>query len=135
MPSPGGGLTAHLIARSSRAAPDTVRAKRGQSVRFCEAAGFPVGWAHDGANRHDSKRLEPTIDSIPIERPAPSEKYPAWIAAMTTTASITFLQPELVWDFRVERAASINISGHKYGLTPWASAGWCGGPRTCCRRS
>jgi glutamate decarboxylase len=37
---------------------------------------------------------------------------------MTTTASITFLQPELVWDFRVERVASISISGHKYGLTP-----------------
>jgi len=42
---------------------------------------------------------------------------------MTTTASITFLQPELVWDFRVERAASISISGHKYGLTP-RGVGW-----------
>ena len=27
-----------------------------------------------------------------------------------------FLQPELVWDFRLERVASINTSGHKYGL-------------------
>ncbi|HXA61987.1 MAG TPA: glutamate decarboxylase [Streptosporangiaceae bacterium] len=40
-----------------------------------------------------------------------------------------FVQPELVWDFRVERVASINTSGHKYGLAPlgvgwvvWASA-------------
>src|SRR5215467_2662417 len=27
-----------------------------------------------------------------------------------------FLQPDLVWDFRVPRVASINASGHKYGL-------------------
>ncbi len=40
-----------------------------------------------------------------------------------------FVQRELVWDFRVERVASINASGHKYGLAPlgcgwvvWASA-------------
>lgn len=28
-----------------------------------------------------------------------------------------FLDPHLEWDFRVERVASINVSGHKYGLT------------------
>ncbi len=40
-----------------------------------------------------------------------------------------FLHPNLVWDFRVDRVASINASGHKYGLAPlgcgwivWASA-------------
>jgi transposase len=27
--------------------------------------------AHDGANRHDSKLLAPTLDSIPIPRPEP----------------------------------------------------------------
>jgi putative transposase len=32
--------------------------------------------AHDGANRHDLKLLEPTLDSIPIERPEPSEQSP-----------------------------------------------------------
>jgi transposase len=30
--------------------------------------------AHDGANRHDCKLLAETLDSIPIERPAPSEQ-------------------------------------------------------------
>jgi glutamate decarboxylase len=34
-----------------------------------------------------------------------------------------FLQPELVWDFRVERISSINSSGHKYGLAP-LGVGW-----------
>ncbi|WP_223690972.1 glutamate decarboxylase [Leifsonia poae] len=34
-----------------------------------------------------------------------------------------FLQPELPWDFRVERVASINTSGHKYGLV-YPGLGW-----------
>jgi putative transposase len=32
--------------------------------------------AHDGANRHDSKLLAPTLDSIPIKRPRPTAKRP-----------------------------------------------------------
>lgn len=34
-----------------------------------------------------------------------------------------FLQPELNWDFRVERVVSINTSGHKYGLV-YPGLGW-----------
>jgi glutamate decarboxylase len=34
-----------------------------------------------------------------------------------------FLQPELVWDFRLERVHSINTSGHKYGLV-YPGLGW-----------
>ena len=30
---------------------------------------------------------------------------------------VPFLQPDLEWDFRLPRVASINVSGHKYGLT------------------
>ena len=32
--------------------------------------------AHDGANRHDSKLLAPTLDSVPIERPEPTPEQP-----------------------------------------------------------
>jgi hypothetical protein len=32
--------------------------------------------AHDGANRHDSKLLAATLDSIPIERPEPTREQP-----------------------------------------------------------
>ena len=32
--------------------------------------------AHDGANRHDQPLLEPTLNSIPIERPAPTPAKP-----------------------------------------------------------
>jgi len=34
-----------------------------------------------------------------------------------------FLQPDLPWDFRVPRVASINASGHKYGLV-YPGVGW-----------
>ena len=29
-----------------------------------------------------------------------------------------FIHPSLVWDFRLSRVKSINVSGHKYGLAP-----------------
>ena len=34
-----------------------------------------------------------------------------------------FLTPELMWDFRLERVHSINVSGHKYGLV-YPGVGW-----------
>jgi glutamate decarboxylase len=34
-----------------------------------------------------------------------------------------FLQPDLLWDFRLPRVKSINASGHKYGLAP-LGCGW-----------
>jgi glutamate decarboxylase len=34
-----------------------------------------------------------------------------------------FLEPELEWDFRVERVQSINASGHKYGMV-FPGVGW-----------
>jgi glutamate decarboxylase len=34
-----------------------------------------------------------------------------------------FVDPELVWDFRLPRVASINVSGHKYGLV-YPGVGW-----------
>ena len=34
-----------------------------------------------------------------------------------------FLQPDLQWDFRVDRVQSINTSGHKYGLV-YPGVGW-----------
>ena len=34
-----------------------------------------------------------------------------------------FIQPELEWDFRIDRVKSINASGHKFGLAP-LGVGW-----------
>ena len=37
---------------------------------------MPIGVAVDGANRHDMKLVEATIESIPIERPEPNADEP-----------------------------------------------------------
>ena len=34
-----------------------------------------------------------------------------------------FIQPDLVWDFRLERVVSIQASGHKFGLV-YPGVGW-----------
>ena len=41
-----------------------------------EAKGVPVGLAVDGANRHDMKLFRATVDSVPVERPAPTPEQP-----------------------------------------------------------
>jgi putative transposase len=41
-----------------------------------EANGIPVGLAVEGANRHDKKVAEATLESIPVERPEPTQESP-----------------------------------------------------------
>jgi hypothetical protein len=41
-----------------------------------ETAGIPIGVVIAGANRNDCKLAEATIQSIPIERPAPTPERP-----------------------------------------------------------
>jgi len=41
-----------------------------------ETAGIPVGLAIAGANRNDCKLVEVTIQSIPVDRPAPTVENP-----------------------------------------------------------
>lgn len=41
-----------------------------------EAAGVPVGLAVAGANRHDKKVAEATLESIPVDRPEPTAERP-----------------------------------------------------------
>jgi putative transposase len=38
--------------------------------------GVPIGLAVAGANRHDMKLAEPTLESIVIPRPKPTKKHP-----------------------------------------------------------
>ena len=37
---------------------------------------MPIGLAVDGANRHDMRMVEDTLDSIPVKRPKPTRKRP-----------------------------------------------------------
>ena len=56
-------------------------------------------------------------------QPYPGRDIPIHVDAASGGFIAPFLQPDLEWDFRVPRVKSINASGHKYGLAPWAWAG------------
>ncbi|HTM85745.1 MAG TPA: glutamate decarboxylase [Mycobacterium sp.] len=42
---------------------------------------------------------------------------PVHVDAASGGFAVPFLHPDLKWDFRLPRVVSINVSGHKYGLT------------------
>lgn len=44
-----------------------------------EGRGIPIGVAVDGANRHDSKLVEATLESMVTHRPSPTERSPQHI--------------------------------------------------------
>src|SRR3989440_51523 len=48
---------------------------------------------------------------------------PAHVVAASGGFIAPFIDPELVWDFRLARVQSINASGHKYGLV-YPGVGW-----------
>ena len=55
----------------------TDRAKSGtKRSLLTDGAGVPLGVAVGGANRHDMKLVPPTIESIIVDRPEPSEEDP-----------------------------------------------------------
>jgi len=41
-----------------------------------EGHGVPIGLTIEGAHRHDMKLVRPTIESIIVKRPEPSEEQP-----------------------------------------------------------
>ena len=41
-----------------------------------EGSGIPIGASVDGANRHDSKLVEDTLASVPVDMPFPSVESP-----------------------------------------------------------
>src|ERR1700710_189380 len=55
----------------------TDRGKQGtKRSLLTEANGVPVGLAVEGANRHDKKLAEATLESIPVDRPEPTPDRP-----------------------------------------------------------
>jgi glutamate decarboxylase len=69
---------------------------------------------------------EPVAEiSAALDRLAASDgpDVPVHVDAASGGFVAPFIQPDLVWDFRVPRVASINASGHKYGLV-YPGVGW-----------
>ena len=68
----------------------TDRGKQGaKRSLLTEANGVPVGLAVEGANRHDKKLVEATLESIPVERPEPTEQKPQGMCRTRVTTMMT----------------------------------------------
>ena len=64
--------------------------------------------------------LEPIAEICAALDRVESEKgldIPVHVDAASGGFVVPFLHPHVVWDFRLPRVVSINVSGHKYGLT------------------
>ena len=66
------------------------------------------------------KEISEALDQLEISNDL---NIPIHVDAASGGFLAPFLQPELVWDFRLSRVKSINASGHKFGLAP-LGVGW-----------
>jgi putative transposase len=72
-----GAMTKAPLAGDKTGPNPTDRAKKGvKRSLLTEGQGVAIGLAIDGANRHDMKLVRATIESIVVERPAPSDEQP-----------------------------------------------------------
>jgi glutamate decarboxylase len=66
------------------------------------------------------KEIAEALDQLESEREL---NVPLHVDAASGGFVAPFIQPELEWDFRIDRVQSINASGHKYGLV-YPGVGW-----------
>jgi glutamate decarboxylase len=78
-----------------------------------------LGSTFDGAYEPVAE-IAAALDSLEQER---GLDVPIHVDAASGGFIAPFLQPELIWDFRLPRVQSINASGHKYGLV-YPGVGW-----------
>ncbi|UJA19780.1 glutamate decarboxylase [Thermoleophilia bacterium SCSIO 60948] len=78
-----------------------------------------LGSTFDGAYE-DIAGMSQALDKLETET---GLYVPIHVDAASGGLFAPFVDPELVWDFRIERVQSINASGHKYGLV-YPGVGW-----------
>ena len=103
-----------------RLPPRRRRGRRARATRTRSASSRSSGSTFDGS-------YEPVARDLRRAR-RPAGRAPASTSRCTSTARpgamiAPFFDPDLVWDFRLPRVASINTSGHKYGLV-YPGVGW-----------
>ena len=71
-----GAISKAPLGGGATGANPTDRGKSGtKRSMLTDADGIPLGMVVAGANRHDSKLLEDTFESVPIDLPEPDEAY------------------------------------------------------------
>ena len=81
------------------------------TIGICAIVGLTYTGEYEDVEKINDLLVEKKID-CPIHVDAASGGFVA-----------PFVNPELVWDFRLEKVVSINVSGHKYGLV-YPGVGW-----------
>ncbi|KAH6649110.1 glutamate decarboxylase [Truncatella angustata] len=81
------------------------------TIGICSILGTTYTGEYDDIKAINDLLIERDLD-VPIHVDAASGGFVA-----------PFVEPDLVWDFRLEKVVSINVSGHKYGLV-YAGIGW-----------
>jgi glutamate decarboxylase len=94
-----------------------------EAVKYCDENTIGVaavlGSTFDGSYE-PVKEIAAALDQL---QEATGLDIPLHVDAASGGFIAPFIQPELEWDFRVPRVASINASGHKYGLV-YPGVGW-----------
>src|SRR4051812_33144860 len=94
-----------------------------EAVNLCDentiGAVAILGSTFDGSYE-PVKEISEALDALQAER---GLDVPLHVDAASGGFVAPFLQPELEWDFRLQRVQSINASGHKYGLV-YPGVGW-----------
>jgi glutamate decarboxylase len=94
-----------------------------QAVRLCDENTIGVvailGSTFDGSYEPVAE-IAAALDALQSER---GLDVPMHVDAASGGFVAPFLEPDLVWDFRLARVQSINASGHKYGLV-YPGIGW-----------
>ncbi|MDE3206465.1 MAG: glutamate decarboxylase [Acidobacteriota bacterium] len=94
-----------------------------RAVRYCDENTIGVaailGSTFDGSYE-PVKAIADALDELEART---GLDVPIHVDAASGGFVAPFIQPDLEWDFRIPRVASINASGHKYGLV-YPGVGW-----------
>ena len=94
-----------------------------EAVKYCDdntiGVAAVLGSTFDGSYE-PVKEIAEALDRLQDEK---GLDIPIHVDAASGGFVAPFIQPELEWDFRIPRVASINASGHKYGLV-YPGVGW-----------
>ena len=94
-----------------------------EAVKYCDENTIGVaavlGSTFDGSYE-PVKEISDALDDLQART---GLDIPIHVDAASGGFVAPFIQPDLEWDFRVPRVASINASGHKYGLV-YPGVGW-----------
>jgi glutamate decarboxylase len=94
-----------------------------EAIKYCDENTIGViaimGSTYDGSYE-PVKEINDALDTLQKEK---DWDIPIHVDGASGAFVTPFLQPDLVWDFRVPRVKSINASGHKFGLV-YPGVGW-----------